>query len=40
MTDSYQQVAQQLLVPTGLTEADMEAALAITIGKGVDYADL
>ena len=40
MTDSYQQVAQQLLVPTGLTEADMEAALAITMGKGVDYADL
>jgi TldD protein len=40
MTNSYQQVAQQLLVPTGLTEADMEAALAITMGKGVDYADL
>ncbi|MDG1687577.1 MAG: metalloprotease TldD [Gammaproteobacteria bacterium] len=40
MTDSYQQVAQQLLVPTGLTEADMEAALAISMGKGVDYADL
>ena len=40
MTDSYQQVAQQLLVPTGLTEADMEAALAISMGKGFDYADL
>ena len=40
MTDSYQQVAQQLLVPPGLTEADMEAALAISMGKGVDYADL
>ena len=33
-------MAQQLLVPTGLTEDDMEAALAITMGKGVDYADL
>ncbi|MFT7234882.1 MAG: TldD protein [Methylophagaceae bacterium] len=40
MTDSYQQVNQQLLVPAGLTEADLETALAITMGKGVDYADL
>ena len=40
MTDSYQQVNQQLLVPAGLTEADLEAALAMTMGSGVDYADL
>jgi TldD protein len=40
MTDSYQQVHQQLLAPAGLTEADLEAALAMTMGKGVDYADL
>ena len=40
MPDSYQQVHQQLLAPAGLTEADLEAALAMTMGKGVDYADL
>lgn len=40
MTDSYQQVNQQLLVPAGLTEADLERALAMTMSKGVDYADL
>jgi len=40
MIDSYQQVNQQLLVPAGLTEADLEAALAMTMGSGVDYADL
>jgi len=40
MTNTYQQVNQQLLVPAGLTETDLEAALAMTMGKGVDYADL
>ena len=38
--NTYQQVNQQLLVPAGLTEADLENALAMTMGKGVDYADL
>ncbi len=36
----YQQANQQLLVPAGLTEADLENALAMTMGQGVDYADL
>jgi len=40
INDSYQQVNQQLLVPAGLTETDLENALAMTMGKGVDYADL
>jgi TldD protein len=35
-----EQVNQQLLVPAGLTEDDMEQALAITLSGGVDYADL
>ena len=38
--NSYQQANQQLLVPAGLTEADLENALAMTMGRGVDYADL
>ena len=36
----YEQVSQQLLVPAGLTEADLENALKMTMGSGVDYADL
>ena len=37
---TYQQVSQQLLVPAGLTEADLENALKMTMSGGVDYADL
>ena len=37
---TYQQVNQQLLVPAGLTETDLENALKMTMGRGVDYADL
>ncbi len=41
MSDSlFQQVHQQLLVPAGLIEADLEQTLAMTMGQGVDYADL
>ena len=35
-----EQVNQQLLVPAGLTENDLEQTLALTMGRGVDYADL
>jgi TldD protein len=35
-----EQVNQQLLVPAGLTENDVEQALSITLTGGVDYADL
>ena len=37
---TYQHVSQQLLVPAGLTEADLENALKMTMSGGVDYADL
>ena len=37
---TYQQVSQQLLAPAGLTEANLENALKMTMGSGVDYADL
>jgi len=37
MTES---VIQQLLVPADLIEADLEKTLALTMGRGVDYADL
>ena len=37
---TYQQVNEQLLVPAGLTETDLENALKMTMGRGVDYADL
>ncbi|MFW5451684.1 MAG: metalloprotease TldD [Methylophagaceae bacterium] len=41
MTDSIiEQVSQQLLIPTGLMETDLEKTLAIAMTKGVDYADL
>jgi len=41
MTSSiFEQVNQQLLVPAGLSESDIEQALAITLSGGVDYADL
>ena len=40
MGKTYQQVSQQLLEPAGLTEADLENALKMTMGSGVDYADL
>ena len=33
-------VIQQLLAPAGLVEADLEQTLALTMGRGVDYADL
>ena len=36
----FEQVNQQLLQPAGLNEANLEDALALTMGKGVDYADL
>jgi TldD protein len=36
----FEQVHQQLLVPAGLVEADLEQTLAVTMGRGVDYADL
>lgn len=35
-----EQVNQQLLMPAGLSENDVEKALAITLSGGVDYADL
>jgi TldD protein len=35
-----EQANQQLLVPAGLTETDLEHALAISLNGGVDYADL
>ena len=41
MTDSiFEQAHQQLIVPAGLGEADLERTLALTMGRGVDYADL
>ncbi|HHA19561.1 MAG TPA: metalloprotease TldD, partial [Methylophaga sp.] len=41
MTDSlFEQVNQQLLVPAGLIETDLEQTLAMTMVRGVDYADL
>jgi len=41
MTSSlFEQVNQQLLLPSGLYEADLEQTLALTMGSGVDYADL
>jgi len=36
----FEQVNQQLLVPAGLVESDLERTLATTMGRGVDYADL
>lgn len=35
-----EKVQQQLLVPVGLTDTDLENALATTMTAGVDYADL
>lgn len=35
-----EQVQQQLLLPAGLTDNDLENALATTMTRGVDYADL
>lgn len=35
-----EQVNQQLLAPAGLAETDLEKTLALTMGRGVDYADL
>lgn len=35
-----EQVQQQLLVPVGLTDSDLENALAAVMTRGVDYADL
>ncbi|OUR64401.1 metalloprotease TldD [Methylophaga sp. 42_25_T18] len=40
MSSVFEQVNQQLLVPAGLSESDIEQALAITLSGGVDYADL
>ena len=41
MTDSiFNQVNQQLLEPAGLTESNIEQAIAMTMIAGVDYADL
>ncbi|PCJ32338.1 MAG: metalloprotease TldD [Gammaproteobacteria bacterium] len=39
-TSLFEQVNQQLLVPAGLREVDLEQALAQTMGRGIDYADL
>jgi TldD protein len=36
----FEQVQQQLLLPAGLTEQDLENALSATMTGGVDYADL
>jgi len=36
----FEQVNQQLLVPAGLSETNLEQALALTMGRGIDYADL
>ncbi len=35
-----EQVQQQLLVPAGLSDSDLETALSMTMTRGVDYADL
>jgi TldD protein len=35
-----EQVQQQLLLPAGLTDTDLEHALATTMTRGVEYADL
>lgn len=35
-----EQVQQQLLVPAGLSDNDLETALSMTMTRGVDYADL
>ncbi|HEC72963.1 MAG TPA: metalloprotease TldD [Methylophaga aminisulfidivorans] len=35
-----EQVQQQILLPAGLTDTDLENALATTMTSGVDYADL
>jgi TldD protein len=41
MSDSlFEQVNQQLLVPAGLMETDLEKTLGLMMGRGVDYADL
>jgi len=40
MKSISEQVQQQLLLPAGLTEQDLENALASTMTGGVDYADL
>jgi len=41
MSDSlFEQVHQQLLVPAGLVDSDLEKTLGLTMGNGVDYADL
>ncbi|MCX4187584.1 metalloprotease TldD [Methylophaga sp. OBS4] len=39
-TSISEQVQQQLLLPAGLTDNDLENALATTMTRGVDYADL
>jgi len=36
----FEQVNQQLLMPAGLTDVDLEQSLALAMGRGVDYADL
>lgn len=36
----YEQVHQQLLLPVGLEQANLEQALSLTMQRGVDFADL
>ncbi|NQY51644.1 MAG: metalloprotease TldD [Piscirickettsiaceae bacterium] len=40
MSCVLKQVNEQILAPAGLTEHDVEKAIAITSGNGIDYADL
>jgi TldD protein len=40
MSFVFEQVNKQLLVPAGLQQSDIENALATTLSRGVDYADL
>ena len=40
MSCILKEVNQQILTPAGLTEHDVESAIAITLVNGIDYADL
>ena len=40
MTDFLMNVDRQLLTPNDLTTMDLEKTLALTMGRGIDYADL
>jgi TldD protein len=40
MTTLFEQVENQLLLPAGLQESDLEMTLGLALGQGIDYADL